>query len=71
MDSQLDLSRPGPLLTPQDLMDLFQLPSKKALDAAVARGQMPPSIRVGARRRWRRETVRRWIEDQSPAGGAQ
>lgn len=70
MDTQLDLSRPGPLLTPDDLVTLFRLPSRKALEAAVSRGQMPPSIRVGARRRWRRETVRKWIEDQSPAGGA-
>lgn len=71
MDTQqLDISKPGPLLTPDDLVQLFRLPSRKALEAAIARGHMPPALRVGARRRWRRETVRRWIEEQQAAGGA-
>lgn len=27
-------------------------------------GQLPPSFRVGSRRRWNRETVRKWMADQ-------
>ena len=55
MDSPIDLSKPGPLLTPDDLVTLLRLPSRKALYAHVSRGQLPTPIRVGTARRWKRE----------------
>lgn len=67
MESSIDPNVPGPLLTPDDMVALFRLPSRKALYAHVARGQLPkPTPVAGKVRRWKRETVREWIA----AGGA-
>lgn len=68
----IDLSKPGPLLTPDDLVTILALPSRKSLEMMLARGHAPPSFQLGQSRvrRWTREAVRTWIQERERAGGA-
>lgn len=65
----IDITKPGPLLTPDDMAQVFSLPSRAAVYAHVSRGQLPPPVALGTTRRWNRETVRDWIR-RAAAGGA-
>lgn len=53
-----------PLLSERQITELLGV-SKSTLERARKRGEAPPSIRVGARRRYDREAVQAWLQERA------
>jgi predicted DNA-binding transcriptional regulator AlpA len=58
---------PGALLGVADVARLLNL-SRKAVYAKVAKGTLPPPIRLPALR-WRRSDIEHWLASNSPPSG--
>lgn len=50
-----------PLLKPDEMLELIGC-SYPTLSRLIKRGHIPPPLRLGGLRRWRRETIERWLE---------
>tara|TARA_E500000318_G_C3565432_1_gene215447 strand:- start:3324 stop:3509 length:186 start_codon:yes stop_codon:yes gene_type:complete len=53
------------LLTPDDMVSLLGLPSRRALYTALHAypETLPPPIRIGKRLRWLESVVKRWMRE--------
>ena len=56
------------LLSVDDLVQILNLPSRRALYNRLHRGTVPPPIRVGSSLRWRADEVSRWLEVRQDEG---
>lgn len=54
------------LLTTEDLLHKFRI-SRKTLDNHIARGELPPPLRIGRRRYWLESTIEAVITTRTPA----
>lgn len=55
------------LMTIDDLCQALRV-CRRTLDKMISAGQAPaPDVIVGARKRWRKVTVRRWIDGENGA----
>ncbi len=62
-NTQEEMNHKKDTMTQIELMRFLQVSNTGFWRMAKA-GQLPPSFRVGARRRWNRETVEKWIQEQ-------
>lgn len=57
------------LLTERDLLPFFRIKSLRTIRRWIARGELPPHVRIGSRRYWRRSTILAHLaEHESPTG---
>jgi predicted DNA-binding transcriptional regulator AlpA len=55
------------LLGVDDLVQILNLPGRRALYNRISRGTVPPPVRVGASLRWVPAQVSRWLEAHQDA----
>jgi excisionase family DNA binding protein len=53
------------LLSPAEVAGLLGI-SRAKLFTMLACGQLPPSLKLGGQRKWRRDVVEKWVELDCP-----